>query len=295
LREEHPLRMRIPVAAAAILLASYAAPALADRDPQSGAPLPPKKHKVANPITDHFYVRASFFGASVSSDVRADPTNAAPGTLGTQVNGESDLGLPSKLDAGRVEFMFRLRDRNKVRVDYFDADRSGNAVLANDVVFSNQTFLAGLPTQSSLDWKQFDITYTYSFIRNDHFELGTGLAIYFLQLDVQMTQPQPFGIAVHQEVSAASPLPALPLDATWCISSRWAATARIAYLRANLHEAEGWYSDSHADLQYRWNDHFALGAGYTSTRTSITSRSNSDPGRVDLSIRGPEAFIRLSY
>jgi hypothetical protein len=285
--------MRISFTAAAVLLAIYAAPALADRDPQSGAPLPPKKHEVASPITDHFYVRASFFSPKLSTEVRADPTQ--PGMTGTAINAENDLGLPSKLKEGRVEFMFRLRDRNKVRVDYFDADRDGNAVLANDIVFRNTTFLAGLPTQSSLDWKQFDITYTYSFIRNDRFEVGTGIAVYFLQFDAMMMQPQPFAIALQQDVSAASPFPALPLDATWCISSRWAATARVAYLKANFHTADGWYSDSHADLQYRWNRFLALGLGYTSTHTSLTSRTTGNPGRIDMSLRGPEVFIRFSY
>jgi hypothetical protein len=287
--------MRTFVTAASVLLALQAAPARAERDPQSGAPLPPKKHQTASPITDHMYVRASYFNAKLNTEVRADPTNAAPGMTGTQVNAENDLGLPAKLNQGRVEFGFRLRDRNKVRVDYFDADRSGNAVLANDVVFRDTTFLAGLPTGTSLDWKQFDITYTYSFIRNDRFEVGTGIAVYFLQFDAMMTQPQPFAIPLSEEVSAASPFPALPLDATWCISGRWAATARVAYLKANFHSADGWYSDSHADLQYRWNPNFAVGFGYTGTHTSLTSRISSNPGRVDMSIRGPEAFIRLSF
>ena len=73
-------------------------------------------------------------------------------------------------------------------------------------------FLAGLPASSSLDYKQFNITYTYSFIRTERFEVGTGLAVYFLQVDGTMTQAQPFTIALHEEVSGASPFPALPFD-----------------------------------------------------------------------------------
>jgi hypothetical protein len=287
--------MRIPFTAAAVLVVLYAAPALADRDPQSGAPLPPKKHADSSPITDHFYLRASWYGPSLRTDLRADPTNAVPGMMGTAVNAENDLGLPDKLNKGRVEFMFRLRDRNKVRVDYFEADRSGSQVLANDIVFNNETFLAGLATQSSLDWKQFDITYTYSFIRNERFEVGTGVGIYFLQIDAQVTQPQPFAIALHQEVSAATPFPALPLDVTWRISKRWAATARAAYLRANLSGFSGWYADLHEDLQYRWNQNLALGLGYTSTRTSLTRSGGDFPGYFNMSISGPEAFVRVSF
>jgi hypothetical protein len=287
--------MRISFTAAAVFLALYAAPALADRDPQSGAPLPPKKHEASSPITDHFFVRASFYGPQMRTNLRIDPANPQPGVTGTTFNAESELGLPDKLRQGRVEFMFRLRDRNKVRVDYFEADRSGNKVLSEDIAFNNVTFLAGQAAQSSFDWKQFDITYTYSFVRNDRFEVGSGLAVYFLQVDAIMTQQPPFALQLHQEVSAATPFPALPLDATWRISNRWAATARAAYLRANISGFRGWYADLHEDLQYRWNPNFVIGVGYSSTRAALTRRGGSFPGEVNLSISGPEAFVRFSF
>jgi hypothetical protein len=287
--------MRIPFTAAVVILALYAAPALADRDPQSGAPKAPRKHNADSPITDHFFVRASFYSVKLDTNLRVDPSNPAPGQSGTAVNAENDLGLPDKLHKGRVEFMFRLRDRNKVRVDYFDADRTGNVVLANDIVFNDQTFVAGLPTKSSFDWRQFDITYTYSFIRNERFEVGTGIGMYFLQLEAIMQQSPPFALGVRQEVSAATPFPALPLDFTWRISSRWSTTARIAYLKAIISGFNGWYEDAHMDVQYRWNPNFQIGLGYSLTRASLTREGGSFPGQLGLNMKGFEGFVRFSF
>jgi hypothetical protein len=288
--------MRLTLTAAVVLLALYTAPALADRDPQSGAPLPPKQRlKSDSPITDHFFIRGSWYGPTMRTDLRVDPSNPQPGQTGTAFNAENTLGLPDKLNKGRVEFMFRLRDRNKVRVDYFEADRTGNTTLDQNIVFNNTVFHAGVPTQSEFDWKQFDITYTYSFIRNNRFEVGTGLALYFLQIDALMVQTPPFERELRQEVSAATPFPALPLDLTWRVSSRWSATGRIAYLKAAVSGFHGFYADSHADLQYRVNGNFVLGAGYTQTRASLARSSGSFPGTVNLSISGPEAFIRFSF
>lgn len=284
--------MRIWLSATAVLLAMEVTPALADRDPNSGAPLPPKKHAASSPITDHFYIRASFYDPQLRTNLRLDPT-APPGALGTPVNAENDLGLPDRFQKGRVEFMFRLRERSKVRVDYFESDRSGNKVLTHDVVFGNETFLAGDLAQTSLDWQQFDITYTYSFIRNSRFEVGSGLAAYFLDVDAIGYVPSTFQ---RQEETAATPIPAVPLDLTWAISSRWAATARGAYLRAHLIGFDGWYADLHEDLQYRWSPNFALGVGYSSIRTSLVRRSSSSfSGAFYMSISGPEAFVRLSF
>jgi len=285
--------MRIFRVVAASLFVAQAMPTLAaDRDPYSGAPLPPATREPASPITDHFYIRAAFYSPKYNTDFRVDPTNAPPGTTGTPVSAENDLGLPHRENRGVVDFMFRLRDRNKVRVAYFETKRSGSQVLANDIVFGNETFPAGQLTQTSFDLEQFNITYTYSFIRNSHFELGSGLALYFLQIDV-IGQVQALGL--RQEVTAATPFPALPLDLTWCLSRRWAATAQAAYLKVNSHNLSGWYLDTHADIQYRWVNNFVVGAGYASIRTDLTHRNGSFPGVVNMSIRGPQLFVRFSF
>ena len=277
--------------AAAVLLTVEVPPALADRDPNSGAPLPPQKRAAPSPITDHFYIRATFYDPQLRTNLRLDPS-APAGALGTPLNAESDLGLPTRLRKGRVEFMFRLRERSKLRVDYFESDRSGSKILANDVVFGNQIFAAGQLVQASLDWQQFDITYTWSLIRNNRFELGTGLAAYFVQVDAIGAVPAEFQ---RQEETGATPFPALPLDLTWAISSRWAATARGAYLRADLSGFHGWYADTHEDLQYRWNPNLALGIGYSAIRTSLTRRGSNFSGAFYMSISGPEAFVRFSF
>jgi hypothetical protein len=285
--------MRIFGTLAALLLAAQATPALAaDRDPYSGAPLPPSKHEPASPITDHFYIRAAYYAPRLNTNFRVDPSFAPPGTTGTPVNAENDLGLAHRQQKGRVDFMFRLRDRNKVRVDYFESNRSGSQVLSNDVVFGNQTFPAGQLTETTFNLQQFDITYTYSFIRNSRFEVGSGLGIYFLQLDVIGQVPAQ---NLRQEVTAATPFPALPLDLTWVVSSRWAATARAAFLKVNHHDLSGRYWDTHADVQYRWLNNFAVGAGYASIRTDLTRQGGSFPGVVNMTISGPEAFVRFSF
>ena len=284
--------MRNWLAVAAVILGVPTAPAFADRDhdPNSGAPLPPHRHETASPITDRFYIRATFYDPQVKTNFRVD--QSFQGMTGTPVNGENDLGVPNRLHQGRVEFMFRLRERSKVRVDYFEADRSGSRTLAQDVVFGNQTFTAGQQMLTSLDWRQFDITYSYSLFRNDRFEVATGLGIYFLQVDAIGEVPAQ---NQRQEVTAATPFPALPLDLTWVISQRWAAIVRGAYLKATLGGFRGWYADSHEDLQYRWNPNFAIGLGYASIRTSLNRRSGTFPGAFALSISGPEAFVRFSF
>lgn len=285
--------MRIWLAVAAVVLATQSGLARADRDKLSGAPLPPAPADRPSPIHDRFYILGAFYSPVVHTSVRIDPTTGvAPGTLGTPVSAERDLGLPARLHQGRVEFMFRMRERHKLRAEYYESDRSAGHLLANTIQFGDQSFAAGQTVQTSINWRSFGLTYTYSFYRSERFEVGTGFGLYFMQAEALGAIP---ATGQQTDKSAAEPVPSLPLDLTWCISSRFAATARANYLKAAVSGFNGSFTDLHGDLQYRWNPYFSLGLGFTSMRISLSGDSGSIPGVVSMSFKGPEAFIRFAY
>src|SRR5262249_59102725 len=116
------------------------------------------------------------------------------GPAGTTVSGERDLGLDSRIPQGRIEIMFRLRERHRLRVDYFETNRRGDNVIGRQILFGDVTFLPGDRVTSSIDWRQFGLTYTYSVLRRDRLELGIGLGAYFLEAEPRgPVQPKQLG------------------------------------------------------------------------------------------------------
>jgi hypothetical protein len=274
----------------AVLVALQASVAHAERDPQSGAPLAPsKKRDIPSPITDRFYVGGTFYSPTVKTTLRVDSTS---GTLGTPVSGETDLGFKGRLEQGRIELMIRMRSRSKLRVDYFETDRSGDQVLTRQILFGNQLFLTGDRATSSEDWRNFSLTYTYSFFRNEYLEIGTGLALHLLEADARSKVS---ARQLQQEVSGSGAFPTIPLDLAWRISRRFAFTARGQYLHAAVNGFEGALGEYHGDFQYRWKPNFSLGAGYTIMQSSIVVNNATFPGEFRLNVRGPEAFFRVSF
>jgi hypothetical protein len=265
-------------------------PAQAERDPNSGAPVAPaRKRQIASPITDRFYVRGTFYAPAVTTNLRIDSAN---GTAGTLVNGEKDLGLKGRLEQGRIELMFRLRQRSRMRVDYFETERSANQILSRQILFGNQVFDTQDFAHSSLDWRTFNLTYTYSFIRNDRLEIGTGLSVAFLQAEARGAVP---ARQLQQEVSGAGAFPTIPLDVAWRISRRFAFTARAQYFHIAVNSFKGSLAEYHGDVQYRWKPNFALGAGYTIMKSSLDLNDATFPGLFRLNVRGPEAFFQISF
>jgi hypothetical protein len=250
----------------------------------------PASHDVPSPITDHFYLRLSYFRPALNTTLRLDPSGNPYG--GTQLSGEDDLGLPSKDNQARMELMFRMRERNRLRVDYFQENRSGGALLDRTIVFGNQIFAAGSQVATTLDWKMMGFTYTRAFFQTERFEIGAGLGVHLIQADAIGSVPALFQ---RHETSVAGAWPTLATDGIWRISRRFAVTGRAQYLGATVNGLSGSLGDYHADVQYRWKPNFALGLGYEYIRQSFQSTTRGNPGLFVLSAGGPEAFLRVSF
>jgi hypothetical protein len=246
----------------------------------------------SSPITDRFALRAIFVDASVSSELRLDSGTGASATAGTLISAEDVLGLASKRPQGRMELMFRVRERNRVRFDYMSLDRSGNVPLDRTIVFGDNIFFLNEVVASDFNWRMMRFTYTYSFIRNDRFEIGFGLGADIIQAQVTGRVPARL---TGEEASGVAALPTIALDSTWAISKRWAFNLRGQYFGTTVGNVGGSLAHYHSDIQYRLRKNLQLGLGYTIDRIKLESNDRDFPGRFALNTRGPEMFVRASF
>lgn len=251
----------------------------------------PHIRETGNPITDRLALRISYTYATAHTTLRLDPSGVPNG--GTTLSGERDLGLASSNPDGRVELMVRMGQRNRLRVDYLQLDRKGDALLNRTIIFGNQTFFANEEAVSSLNWKMMGFTDTYAFVQTRSFEAGAGLGVHLFSADAIGSVPL---LYQSHEASEAGAFPTVALDTIWRLSSRFAFTGRGQYLGATLGVFSGSFGEYHADFQYRWRSPLAIGIGYSYTRASFQSESHEGTaGRLVMSLAGPELFLRLSF
>ena len=281
--------MPIRVALAVALCAIHAAAAAAQHTSPGTAPLARDGRPVPSPISDRFHLRGSYFAPSVRTDVRLDAQDGTPGTL---VSAESDLGLDGDVDQGRVELMIRMRERSRLRVDFFKLDRYAERVLQRTIDFGDETFDVGERATTSLDWRMLGFTYTYSVLRLDRVELGAGLGVHLLEAEARGQVPARFQ---REEASGVGAFPTGALDFTWRISRRFAFVARGQYFSTSVEDFDGSLAEYHADVQYRWRPNFAVGLGYTAIRAELDIADDEFPGRFALDVDGPELFFRVSF
>ena len=296
--------MRIRFARAAMLILAFSSAAgvapLASAAEQSTAPSQPKAsdvlkprtvREISSPITDRFALRVTYFAPSVSTEFRLDPDN--PLLAGTDLVAENDLGLADHENQARMEMIIRLRERNRLRVDYFKMSRFGDVVLNRQIVFGNDTFNVSDRVQSMLEWRALGLTYTRSFWRSERFEFGGGIGVAFLEAHASGAVT---ARNIREERSSPGGFPTLALDGTWRISKRWSFNARGQRFSAHVNDFQGLMAEYHGDFQYRWREVFSFGLGYTKLRTAIDVVSDNDfSGRFHQEVKGPELFIRASF
>jgi len=192
----------------------------------------------------------------------------------------------------RIEIMFRLEQRSRLRVDFFDLRRNGDVFVDRNIQYGNVTFLAGDQVQSSFNWRQMDLTYTYSFLRNERFELGAGVGVNLIEAEASAQIP---GTPNRAVFSGATPFATIAVDGTWAISRFWSLNARAQYLDLSTGSVSGALGEYHADVQYRWRRNMAFGIAYDRFLAELNVRDQYPSGILDLMIRGPEAFVRVSF
>jgi len=248
----------------------------------------PAARPPASPITDVLALRGGYFWGHVGTSGRFD---SATGVPGTPVNLEYDFGLTPQQRQPRVELIFRLRERSRLRVDFFDLSRSATQTLARPITYGNHTFQTNDVVNSEMDWRETDFTYTYSFLRTERFELGFGPGLHLIQSEGIGAVP---ARAIREDFSGAGPFVTLALDGTWRLSERWTLTARAQYFDLRVAGQEGALGDYRGELQYRPARHLALGLGFEGLRARLDVRNKNPSGVMKLSVDGPELFVRAS-
>ena len=245
--------------------------------------------KLGSPLDELFRLRAGVFSADTASEVRLD---ADDGTTGTDVSLEDDLGLRDHSDVGDVEVELRIRQRHRVRFNYFKLDRNATETIDRQIRFGNDVYEPGDTVESAIDLRNFAVTYAYEFMRSDRYEIGAGLGVSLNELTADAAV-RARGIA--EDETRAVPIPVIGLDALFRFSDRIHAQVRGEYLHLNLDDIDGTVINLRGEVVYRFNRTLGVGLGYTMYETEVDSEKPGDTGRFYIENSGGLAFFRVSF
>ena len=184
--------IRLYVVSAAALLIGFATPALAQF----------QRQPLEAPSTgERYWVEAAtgFWSPGADMSIRSESL----GIPGDVIDFKRDLGLTDQRFR-QLRLELRPGKKHKFRFQYIPITFTQEGVIERDVVFNGQTFRAGLPVNTVLDWKAYRFSYQYDFISRT--KIWAGFVLDFKETDVRASLDAP---SVHEATHAAAPIPTI--------------------------------------------------------------------------------------
>src|SRR4029453_5764118 len=122
-----------------------------------------------NDLPDRFQIDTGYYRIDAETVLRLN----GPGTGGSDVNFEKDLGVAPQVNTFWVDATWRVGRRHQLKLSYtrLSREREGRT-LQGDLVWGGETFNAGLTAQSDTGSDILGGYYHFAVFRNDRFEIG---------------------------------------------------------------------------------------------------------------------------
>jgi len=244
-----------------------------------------------SPTDERVRLSLGVMHVSSTTSIRLDSSQGVPGT---PVDAEQIFGLDKSDFEPKFQAMVRVGERHRLRFDYFTLDRDGHTTLADPLIFRDVVLLQGDPVDTTLNLRTLGISYEYSFLHREKFEVAATIGINDTDISARArvsTQNR----HVDQREDQAGPFPTIGLDATYVLSKRFYFDVRAQYFKLAVDHLDGSLTFYEVAALYRLRPNISFALGYTSAKAALTSRQTKDSGFFDFNTKGPEFFVRIAF
>ncbi len=244
-----------------------------------------------SPTEERVRLSLGVIHTSNQTDMQVDSSTGVPGT---PINAENQFGLNESDFEPKFQAMVRVEERHRLRFDYFYLDRTGNTTITEPIVFRDVVLLPGDPLNSSLSLRTLSITYEYSFLHAEKYEVAATLGVSDTDISAQ-ARVATATRHVNQTEDQAGPFPTAGFDATYVISKRFYIDGRAEYMHVSLNNLDGSLGYAEFDALYRLRPNISFALGYNLVRANLESTQTTQAGYFNFTTKGPEFYVRVAF
>jgi len=248
-----------------------------------------------NLLFPRFSVTGGTSPASFDTNARIDPDEGTE--EGTLVSFERDLGLEDSRNLQRFGLQWRPFARHELAATHFSAPRAGLEQIDRNIVFRDETYSVNALVTTDFDLDYWSATYTYWARRAERSGIGITLGVANIAMDASVTAQQPgVTVTVTQTAETDVPVALAGLQTRIAFMERLHGEASISTLpRVTIEDYTGTALTGAARLEYRPLNWLGIGAAYHYFRLDVDVAQADLGGSLDMTIRGPEAYLRLAF
>jgi len=251
--------------------------------------LAPAAH--ADALNDTYSLSLGTFFLTTNTTVRVDGN----GIEGTPVNLEQGLGITNH-QSFRLDGYWRFLTRHKIRVMYFNQDRSASRTIDTQIEFQGETFPVNSNVSTSLDTRVIEVVYEYAFLRGERYELSGSAGLHNLTFELALSAT---GGTLNASKSARAdvdgPLPVFGLHYVYQLNPQVNFDLMGQFFKLKYQQYDGSLQDYTASVVYMPWKNFGIGAGWNEFITNVNVDRTSFNGNLNWRYGGLRVFVNFSY
>lgn len=239
-------------------------------------------------FNDRFILDLGGFYFQTSTQASLAPSG---GGVGVVVDFENSLGLEERNWGGLGGFLWRMSERWRLEVEYFEVNRSASRTLSKQIEWGDQVYPVGTTVSSAYDFSDARIGVGYSFFKRPDKELGAGVGLHVASIKTSLQ-----GAGVGSESSdVLAPLPVLSLYGGVALTKEWAVRFRGDWLSLSYGNYSGSLRSSALDVLYQPFRNVGFGLGSRTLILDVEISETSWRGKARSTFSGPTAFMTVSF
>jgi hypothetical protein len=219
---------------------------------------------------------------------------------GTTLDFQRDLGVDDAQTLLRLDGTWRFTPRQQLYFSYINMDQSGSKDLSRTIQWGDNIYYTGATVKGDINTWQTNLYYRFSFVQGDKGEFGGSIGVSYFDMSASLEGWGQVAGTMHsyyakREGSIGAPVPVIGLFGTWQFHPQWSLSADINYLKLNIDNIDGEYTDARVNLDYFPWKNYGFGLGYLYNDINVESDKTSWNGGVDYSFDGFLAYFKFRF
>ncbi|HKE44593.1 MAG TPA: hypothetical protein VKB41_08645 [Steroidobacteraceae bacterium] len=217
---------------------------------------------------------------------------------GNEVDWDNEFDLGDK-DQIRLDAFWRFAERHKIRLMYFQNNRSNTKVTDREITFNGDVYPVNSSVTASLDEKIIELAYEYAFYKTDTLELSGSAGLHTLKfepkLSATLTSGPNTGTFQTSDASVTGPLPVLGFHALWDMGHNLYLDGLVQFFYISFDEFDGSITDGKVTLTWMPWQNIGFGVGWNSFKTRVDVSKSGFDGKLKFGYGGAIVFVTFAF
>ena len=216
-------------------------------------------------------------GAFLLSDIQTDLRLEAELSSGSTLDFGKELGGDSSLTVFRADVDWHFARSHEITASWYDLEVNGSRTLSDSISFGGEEFPINATVESMFRTNIVKLAYGYTFNRGARHEFTGLIGAHVLSLETSIKST---ASTREPRFSVTAPLPAIGFAWAAHWSERFSTLVSLQYFGLSVDEGKysGHFTDGLISGQYRFLNHWGVGAGYN--RFELSTELNNDNQRL---------------